>query len=271
MQYRQVSAVGAVILGLGILGALNGTAQARPSYGNNCLNCHGSSGFGNDTPGAIFDLLSPNQSTIPNGAFGDPDRGEGPLPAYVATPGGSVTLDFIINDPSGFTPPFVPDRWAIAIKNIHHTDPDYQLGNLDPLTWRDDQLTLDGAQPGPDPNSPNPAPFPTSAADWSLYTGLGTGVQYYGSTPDRGHAWVGPFQFSLVIGIPAGVLPGWYDIEVSSSGWDYAQSLSFDDDAHFYLNVIPEPASSVILVAGVLLLRRGCTRSCRANKHLKAR
>ena len=114
---------------------------------------------------------------------------------------------------------------------------------------------------GPDPTSPDPAPFPASAADWSLYSGLGTDIQYYGSTPDRGHEWMGQFQFSLLVSVPAGVVPGWYDIEVSSAGWDYGQSLSFDDEEHFYLYVVPEPAASWLLVAGVLLLgdNRRCT------------
>ncbi len=145
-------------------------AFARPAYGYNCVSCHSSVGFGHTTPRAIYDIVGTSQATIPAGAYGDPDRGEGPLPSYSASPGGDFRLEFQIKDPSTYDPPFTPTRWAIGIKRIYTTDPDYHAGNPDPLSWRDNQLVLQGAQPGPDYNTPDPAPIPAMSSDWSIYT-----------------------------------------------------------------------------------------------------
>ncbi|HUN80203.1 MAG TPA: hypothetical protein VMV81_01715 [Phycisphaerae bacterium] len=242
-------------LAIGLLIAAANSAMAMPQFGQNCVNCHSSAGFGHTTQHAVYDIVSDNHSTIPLGAYGDPDRGEGPLATYTALPGGSFTLSMQLKDPTQYDPPFLPTRWAIGIKRPYTTDPDYHAGNPDPLTWRDNQLQLVGAQPGPNYDTPDPAPIPQSAADWSIYTK--DDIQYYASTGYGGHEWIGPFLFNVDITVPTGVQPGWYDIEVSAAGWDYDQFFAFYDEEHFYLQVLePEPTAIGLVTLGGLLARR---------------
>lgn len=254
--------IGAVFCTVGSLRP--SSALALPTYGNNCSSCHGTAGIGNTVPNAVIDIMGTSQSTIPSGAFGDPDRGEGPLATYTAAPGGAFDLVVQIKNTSNYSTPFVPSRWALALQDVYHTDPDYQNGDPDPLNWRDAQLLLDGAMP---PGGPvdDPAPIPLVASEWSLYTNFSQ-KQFYATTAGRGHDWIGPFLFSVTVGVPSGVLPGWYDLEVSAAGWDYDQSFAFYDDEHYYLNVTPEPGGlSLLLVGAHIMLRRN-----RAVRRLRA-
>jgi hypothetical protein len=241
---------------------MEGTAAARPVYGNHCSNCHGTAGFGITVPNAVVDVVGTSQSTIPSGEFGDPDRGVGPLSTYTAVAGGTFNMLVQIKDTSTYSPPFVPTRWALALQDIFHTDPDYQNADPDPLNWRDAQLLMNGAMP---PGGPvgDPVPIPLDASEWSLYTNI-SNEQYYATTADGGHAWIGAFLLSVTVTVPAGVWPGWYDLEISAAGWDYDQSFfAFYDDEHFYLNVLPEPGGlSLLLIGALVMLRR--TRSARA-------
>ncbi len=237
------------------------TVEARPGYGQSCISCHGSGGFGNTVFGSMLSINGTSTAEIPNGAFGDPDRGEGPLPTYTTTPGNTFDLSITLSDPTNHDPSFFPLRFAVGIKNISNTDPDYQAGNPDTLTWRDNQLLLVGAQEFGVDFPDDPAPLPMNESQWTLYTDY-TFVfeeQYYASTGDGGHEWNGPVTLLLTVTVPAGVLPGWYDIEVSTAGWDYGNPggpFAFYDEAHFYLNVIPEPATYLLAASSIILLLR---------------
>lgn len=257
------------VVGLLVISCTHGRADARPGYSANCSSCHGSAGFGNTVPDALIDIVAPRQSTIPPGAFGDPDRGEGPLATYAATAGGTFELAVQIKDPSTYNPTFLPTKWALTLQDIFHTDPDYQFGDPDPLQWRDGQLLLEGAL-APTGAGPDPAPIPANSAEWWLYASQNR--QFYASTSDAGHAWNGPLLINVTVSVPASVLPGWYDLEVSAAGWDFPLSFAFYDDEHFYLNVVPEPGgiASWLLLLGVSVCRslacrqRGCRqRGCR--------
>lgn len=246
-----------------VIGAMAPSVQARPSYGESCKTCHGSDGFGHTVSGAMLDVIGTSSSIIPEGQFGDPDRGVGPLDTYTAMPGGTFDLVIQLNDPS---PLFSPQKWSAGFKHIEHTDPDYQAGNPDPLTWRDAQLILAGAQEYGTVFPPDPAPLPVNESDWTLYTDtfLSVDTQFYGSTGDGGHVWAGPTMLSLMVTVPVSVIPGWYDLEIMVAGWDYDHptgSYAFYDDEHFYLNVIPEPGTIGILIAPMVLGVGRCRRN----------
>lgn len=226
-------------------------AWARPSgfYGSSCFYCH-TGGFlvGRSTPGAVLGISSVMQATIPPAQFGDPDRGEGPLPKYDAAPGGTFQLTLQIKDPSLYASPFSIETWALGFKRIYTTDPSYQNGDANKLTWQDAQLTLVGAHNQGD-TSGIPYPIPTDETDWTLQTstsflaGSGTpeiddheNEQYYTSADTNGHAWKGPMTLQLTVTVPSGVQPGWYDLEVSAEGLDN-NFEAFYDEQHFYLHV----------------------------------
>ncbi|MBE7506186.1 MAG: hypothetical protein HS101_07845 [Planctomycetia bacterium] len=244
---RFIASVFTVLLTLAITTPLS----ARPSYGQSCITCHSSNGFGHTVTDAMLDVVGTNSSIIPVGQFGDPDRGEGPLDSYSATPGGTFELVIQLSDPN---PLFNPSRWAVGFKNVGHTDPDYQAGNADPMTWRDAQLLLAAAQEYGEEFPNDPAPVPLDESEWTLYTDyfLNDGAQYYASTGDGGHDWTGPTTLNLTVTVPSVVLPGWYDLEVSVEGWDYDHmtgSYAFYDEEHFYLNVVPEPSLLMPMLA----------------------
>ncbi len=231
--------------------AVASTALARPSgfFGQECAYCH-TGGFldGRATPDAVLDVFSAQQSTIPPGQFGDPDRGEGPLPTYTAAPGGTFNMTLNIKDTTLYAEPFTPDRWALGLKRIYTTDPDYQNGNADKMTWQNDQLTLVGSRVQGDPTS-NPSPIPADQTGWTRQTDTsfmeGGGVpeidahideQYYTSGDTYGHEWIGPTSLQATVTVPAGVQAGWYDVEISAEGLD-TDFLAFYDEQHFYLHV----------------------------------
>lgn len=261
---------GAILcVSLGFLLGLAQSADARPSgfYGSACSYCH-TGGFlsGRQTNGAMVAVQGDYVAEIPPGEFGDPDRGEGPLATYDAVPGGTFQLRVLIKNPQTYTQdPFTPSSWALGLKRIYATDPDYQAGNPNKLTWRDNQLQLVGAQL-PNPGAPDPSPIPLDETGWTLHTdasflaGLPEAdpfidTQFYTSGDVYGHAWSGSVLLSLTVTVPAGVLPGWYDIELSSEGLD-TNFLSFYDEAHFYLRVVPEPATAILALAGLAWLGR---------------
>lgn len=259
MKFQPICRTIAAVLALISCLAFANDAQARPAYGRSCVECHGSNGFGNTVIGSMLSLTGTSSEEIPNAAFGDPDRGEGPLPTYTTTPGSAFSLVINVADPNSGPIPFNPEKWAVGLKNISHTDPDFQAGNADPLTWRDNQLLLVGAQEFGVIFPPDPAPVPANESEWTLYTDtfITPDEQYYASSGDGGHAWTGPQTLTLDVTVPGGVLPGWYDIEVSVEGWDYAHEgrpFAFYDEAHFYLHVVPEPGTLLFAVGGFGML-----------------
>ncbi len=259
MSLRSTSQAMVAAGALAVLLAVTPSAYARPAYGMTCSACHGSDGFGNTVNGAMMSITGTSNEEIPLGAFGDPDRGVGPLPTYTTTPGNAFSLVVNLADPNNSATPFNPERWAVGLRNIAHTDPDFQAGNTDPLTWRDNQLLLVGAPDFGVVFPPDPAPVPTNESEWTLYTDFGfvPDAQYYASTGDGGHEWTGPVTLTLDVTVPAGVLPGWYDIEMSVEGWDYNQPegpFAFYDEAHFYLHVVPEPGTLLLAASGACML-----------------
>ena len=261
MPKHRLSTVALALVATMTLGASH--AQARPigNFGSSCIACHGTTPGaliinGREVPDVLIDVLSDTFAEIPTGAFGDPDRGEGPLATYTATPGGSFELLLSIKDPGA---QFSVSKWSTELKRIYHTDPDFQAGNPDKLTWRNDQLTLIGAQA----EGNGSTSIPLDETDWTLHTDTSLWVpghqdeQYYTSSDTSGHGWSGPLSLSLTVAVPNGVLPGWYDIEAAVAGMD-STFLGFYDDEHFYLNVVPEPAAATlgVMALGLLYGRR---------------
>lgn len=265
-QIRNIRCASIAALAIGLFVSLNSTASARPSYAvQSCGDCHGSSGIGHTLTNQLLDVLSNQSSTIPPNQFGDPDRGEGPLPTYTATPGSSFHLQLQVKDPSD-PPGFLPDAWGIALRRVYTTDPDRQAGNPDTSTWADNSLALIGSSfydPSNPPSTPDPYPIPGDAGGWWRHLdqsgGVLNGSIYYASIPDAGHEWAGPLMMGLDVFVPGGVIPGWYDLEVSIQGWDYdfaAGPYAFYEEHHFYLNVMPEPTTALLSLAGLALVRR---------------
>ncbi|MFO0974257.1 MAG: hypothetical protein U1A27_12580 [Phycisphaerae bacterium] len=259
------------LLAVAFCAAIPSSASARPSYGiANCVICHSSSGFGIDATNRLVDVVSGTTATIPSGAHGDPDRGEGPLSTYTASPGGSFNLQVQVKDPNPGTPPFQPEHYAVGLKHFFTTDPDYQNGNPNTADWADNMLTLSGATYYDDlnpPTVPDPEPIPLDETGWWIHTDVNSGGPlvgslYYTSVAENGHWWYdpdtgGPHLFSLTVTVPAGVVPGWYDLEVSVEGDQKTGDVfAYYDEEHFYLHILPEPASAMLLLAGLLAARR---------------
>lgn len=248
-----------------------GSALARPTYGNaNCSDCHSSAGFGNTVTNRLVDVVSGTTATIPNGAFGDPDRGEGPLASFSAAPGTTFQLTLSVKDPTAGSPSFAPNHYAVALRNFFTTDPDYQAGDTNTANWDEDMLQIPGATPFDifNPPPPGPGPIPTGSADWwrhaDTFGGALDGSYFYTSIAESGHDWFDPIQggpqiMTLDIFVPAGVIPGWYDLTVSAQGVDFTHPsgfFAFYDEEHFYLEVTPEPATALLLGFGLLVRRR---------------
>jgi hypothetical protein len=251
-------------------------ALARPmgAFGTQCVNCHGGDFLnGQILTDQLLNVLGDFQAEIPDGSFGDPDRGEGLLAAYSAVPGGAFQLLLQIKEPDPEV--IIPQYWAVAIKRIYATDPDFQAGDPNKLNWRNDQLTLLGAMPGGGGSDF----IPNDESEWFLQTDSSfffpahTDEQYYTSSDVYGHAWAGALQLSLMVTVPSGVLPGWYDIEVSIEGLD-KDFRGFYEEQHFYLNIVPEPATSVLAFIGLAsmgLRRRGGAARQTAASMMKRR
>ncbi len=261
-----------LIVALVSLFSLQSPALARPhgGYGQGCAVCH-TGGFldGRATPNKVLGILPQQRSMFP-GDTGESDvvEGAGVSPTYTADPGDTIQLLLQIKDPTIGPDAFAPERFALGLKQIYVTDPDYQAGNPDKNTWRNDQLTLVGARLGGSGNI-DPEPIPLDETGWVLWTDntfmqgaggdpffdLHVGEDYYTSAETNGHAWAGPMLMSLTITVPAGVLPGLYDIEISAEGID-SDYLGFYDEQHFFLRVLPEPATAALLLLGLPWLRR---------------
>ena len=242
-------------------------AFARPlgQFGSACKTCHaGAISNGRVVSDALFDIISSIQSEIPAGQFGDPDRGDGPLSTYVAEPGGTFDLLLQIKDPSPEV--VVPRVWAAELKQVYRTDADFQAGNLDKLTWLDGQLRLAGAMA--DTNGGNA--IPVDETGWTAHTDAGFlsldhhGERYYTSSDTIGHPWIGPLTLPLAVTVPDGVPLGWYALEAAVVGRD-VDSRGFYDGEHFYLNVVPEPAAGLVLLAGLATVVRHRPRRVRSG------
>ena len=247
-----------------VLSPLEAFARPLGQFGSACKTCHaGAISNGREVQDMLLDVVSSIQSAIPAGHFGDPDRGEGPLSTYVAEPGGTFDLLLKIKDPK--PDEIVPRVWSTELNRVSRTDPDFQAGNLDKLTWLDGQLQLSGAMS--DGNGRNV--IPNDATDWTEHIDAGFlsvdhhGETYFTSSDTMGHQWTGPLTLSLAVTVPDRVLLGWYDLEAAIAGRD-VDSRGFYDHEHFYLNVVPEPTTGVVVLAGFAAIARRRSR-CRIS------
>jgi hypothetical protein len=255
----KIDARRAAMLTVACATAASSTALARPAgiFGSDCFSCHATSVLsGREVEDQLLNIVAPKNAEIPLGAFGDPDRGEGPLPTYTAAPGGSFVLTINITNPNVNV--VDPHVLSVALKRVFTTDPDFQAGVSDKSTWLDDGLFLAGAM-APDNASTN---YPADETGWtehidqSFLVPDNVGERYYTSSDSSGHDFEGPRTLTLDVSVPAGVLPGWYDLEISVAGND---GPGFYEDAHFYLEVIPTPGAAAIItlaIAGAAARRR---------------
>jgi len=263
MRFLAAHRVGLCDCSLIIVAVVAVRAEARPlgAFGRNCSQCHGVPGvFFEDArtlDDVLLDVVGQFTSEIPAGKYGDRDRGEGPLQAYLAQAGGTFPLTVQVKDADPGV--IVPEDFAVAIKNVEHTDPDFQNGELDKDLWEDAALTLVGARA----DGNGLSSIPADETEWTLHTDLGiffpetAGDEYYTSADTFGHEWQGALTLDLDVTVPIGVLPGWYDVEISIEGIEQGYGAFYEDE-HFYLQVVPEPCTAALLASGLglALMRR---------------
>jgi len=243
-------AIGAVAIGAG---ALAPAAHARPSgaFGSDCFSCHATNVLsGREVEDQLLEITAPKSAEIPLGAFGDPDRGVGPLPTFAAAPGASFALTIDITSPNVNV--VDPETLSVALKRVFTTDPDFQAGATDKSLWLDDALALTGAMAPGSASTIYPADETgwTEHIDDSFLDPDNVGERYYTSSDTGGHAFDAPRTLTLDVFVPDGVIPGWYDLEVSLAGID-ADGAGFYEDSHFYLEVIPAPGAGAALALGL--------------------
>ncbi len=210
-------------LSLAVVVSMASYAQARPTYGNaHCSDCH--SKLSNYEPPQ--DALDMTSDTLADpGPWNGGESGDrGPLAAFEVAPGGTVILT----------------------GNRTGDDPG-QNASVAMYRWHKVGSTGSPLQPYVDLTS-------GSGEGWSqLFDGDGDLVFYQMVGQDRG-----PFSFPLTIA--ADTPPGMYDLETYFAGQDEQDPIAgppaaggkWSTGQHYYLTVVPEPGSIVLMGLGLI-------------------
>jgi len=199
---------------------LAGEALARPNFGRNCKNCHSA---GEPVLGAL--------SVGNYDALFDPDESgtgatdRGPLKTFVVTPGSTVDLSVTVDLGTLF-------NYAYAVELKRMEIPGVVSGG---------SLVFE-----PDMN-------------WFFQTGdlqSDPTRPYYTTPADAGIPFFGPQTFTFSMFIDPATTPDVYDLEFATAG----QPDFFYADEHFYLQVLPEPGTLALLMAGATFFLVGVHR-----------
>lgn len=191
-----------------------GDASARPNYGRNCKNCHSA---GEPVLGALSVGNHDGLFDPDESGTGATDRG--PLKTFVVTPG--QTVDFAVTIDLGTL-----FNYAYAVELKRMEIPGVVAGGVLAFSPDTDWFLQTGALK-PDPARP-----------------------YYTTPSDAGIPFFGPQTFTFSMFIDPATTPDVYDLEFAMAG----QPDFFYADEHFYLQVIPEPETLALLLAGASLL-----------------
>ncbi len=198
-----------------MLAGLNNTAYGWPpsaiSTGNSCKTCHGSTGGETDRAGALQVV---GEGMLDLDVSRNDGATRGAIPFFTVAPGDTVELTMNVLDGS--------DKYAVQLKRLE------TAGVLGPAST--DFLTGYGADVAWFAQGPLPATYFTSV------TGFGPVGTSWGGGPD-------PYSFFLTV--DANTPINTYDLEYAVAG--KFSGGKFYGDKHFYLNVIPEPATLVLM------------------------
>ena len=192
-------------------------ASARPNFGRNCGDCHGA---GPLPVADALQLINFDGLVDPDESFtGATDRGT--LKFYDVFPGDTVDLTIRVDFQDA---PEV--HYAVELKRM-------------------ETLGVEGG--GTLTQTPDPDWFPQTGSIFS--------------DPDRPYFTIpeadgihpdGPRTFTFTMLVDESTNPDFYDLEFAMAG----QPEFFYTDEHFYLRVIPEPATIAFLSLAVLAMRR---------------
>lgn len=192
-------------------------AEALPNFGRNCGDCHG----GGPPPAAgALELINFNGLVDPDESFtGATDRGL--LKFFDVFPGDSVDLTFRVDFQDA-----VDIHYAVELKRMEN-------------------LGVEGG--GTLTQTPD--------ADWFQQTGavfMDLDRPYFTLPQDEGLHFTDPRTFTFTMLVDELTDPDFYDLEFAIAG----QPEFFYTDEHFYLHVVPEPATLVFVSLAVLAMRR---------------
>jgi hypothetical protein len=213
-------------------------ASARPQFGTNCASCHVLPPPNASAPDAVgFDTSFNPDETL----TGKPDRGIRPV--YDVMPGQSVDLEMLVN----FLVTIAPQRYAVSLRNTHDTGVVIG-GNL--VFTADTDWTHQTGTVIPSPATPYytipagaVAPSPASVT------------------------WVNgtPVSYVFTMTVDMATLPDYYYMEFVVGGRTLTAGPAqlFNGVEGFYLHVLPEPSSLMLLGLGAtaLLARRRRSRN----------
>ena len=213
-------------------------AEARPQYGNNCASCHVLPPPNPSAPDAVGFDTTANPSEL---LTGKPDRGT--LKVYEVNPGASVDLDMLVDLLVSNT----PQRYAVGLRYANETGVVIG-GNL--VFTADPDWTVQTGTVFPTPTAPYYT-IPAGAASPTL-----AGINYTVATT---------FTFTMNVGLLT--LPDYYYMEFVLGGRTLTAGPEqlFRSVEGFYLHVLPEPGSIILLGFGstILLARRRRPRNRR--------
>ncbi|NOT02415.1 MAG: PEP-CTERM sorting domain-containing protein [Phycisphaerales bacterium] len=213
-----------------MIAALGGTvASARPSNGRNCSTCHTGGSLGLDIP-----------EVVGFDGYADPDEtltgatNRGLLKVFTVMPGQSIDLSARVDLGT-----FLNNAFAIELKRMETIGVEHG-GSLG--------FTAD--------------------ADWNLQIGVENvdPTRPYYTLPDvDGIFFTAPTTFTFSMLVDPATPPDYYDLEFAVAG----QPGEFYGDEHFYLRVIPEPATIALLATGLVAIgvrSRTGSRNARAGQ-----